>query len=276
MIFNPTSQTISPDAPPDQPQFGIFNLVGGGQHFIYVTRQRYDECALLANDLQPSNNPTTKFNPLSLVTWAAFPTNAVGDGNNLLSVADGIIPNELKFKLRVTNPFGFATEIDEEGTSSNNKYDGAKIGGYPAFEFKIEGAASRALEANEYEGALENVNVVPNPYYAYSAYERSEFDNTIKITNLPPRADITIYSLDGKFIRTFLRDEQDMIKSSGFPVQTQQGFPDVSWDLKNDKGVPVASGVYLIHVRAEFDDGSMEERVIKWFGVGRKFDPSNL
>jgi hypothetical protein len=59
-------------------------------------------------------------------------------------------------------------------------------------------------------------------------------------------------------------------------VQTQQGFPDVSWDLKNDKGVPVASGVYLIHVRAEFDDGSMEERVIKWFGVGRKFDPSNL
>ena len=276
MIFNPTSQTISADAPPDQPQFGIFNLVGGGQHFIYVTRQRYDECALLANDLQPSNNPTTKFNPLSLVTWAAFPTNAVGDGNNLLSVADGIIPNELKFKLRVTNPFGFATEIDEEGTSSNNKYDGAKIGGYPAFEFKIEGAASRALAANEYEGALENVNVVPNPYYAYSAYERSEFDNTIKITNLPPRADITIYSLDGKFIRTFLRDEQDMIKSSSFPVQTQQGFPDVSWDLKNDKGVPVASGVYLIHVRAEFDDGSMEERVIKWFGVGRKFDPSNL
>lgn len=276
MIFNPTSQTITPDAPSDQPQFGIFNLVGGGQHFIYVTRQRYDECALLSNDLQPSNNPTTKFNPLSLVTWTAFPTNAVGENNSLLSVADGIIPNELKFKLRVTNPFGFATEIDEVGSSSNNKYDGAKIGGYPAFEFKIEGAASRALAANEYDGALENVNVVPNPYYAYSAYERSEFDNTVKITNLPPRADITIYSLDGKFIRTFLRDEQDVIKSSDFPVQTQLGFPDVSWDLKNSKGVPVASGVYLIHVRAEFEDGTVEERVIKWFGIGRKFDPSNL
>lgn len=280
MIFNPTSQTIVADQPADQPDFGIFNLVGGGQHFVYVTRQRYDECALLHNDLQPSNNPTTKFNPLSLVTWAAFPLNSAGEGNGLLPVSDGIVPNDVTVKLRVTNPFGFATEIDEVGTNSNNKYDGAKIGGFPAFEFKIEGAASRALAANEYEGALKNVNVVPNPYYAYSAYERSEFDNTIKITNLPPRADISIFSIDGKFIRSFLRDEQDMAKPSGFPVQTQQGFPDVSWDLKNSKGVPVASGVYLIHVRAEIEalDGStqVEERVIKWFGIGRKFDPSNL
>lgn len=280
MIFNPTNQTIVPDAPDNQADFGIFNLVGGGQHFIYVTRQKYDGCELLWNDLQPSGNPAVKFNPLSLVTWTAFPLNSVGETNALLSVADGIIPNDIKFKLRVTNPFGFATEIDEVGNGDNDKYDGVKVGGFPTFEFKIEGAASRALAANEYEGALENVNVVPNPYYAYSAYEKSEFDNTIKITNLPPRADITIFSLDGKFIRTFLRDEQDVIKEAGFPVQTQQGFPDVSWDLKNSKGVPVASGVYLIHVRAEIEgpDGQVqvEERVIKWFGVGRKFDPSNL
>lgn len=280
MIFNPTSQVVSIGVPEGQPGFGPFNLVGGGQHFIYVTRQRYDACALLANDLQPSNNPTTKFNPLSLITWAAFPLNAVGEtpsgeSNALLSVADGLVPNELTIKMRVSNPFGFATVIDEEGTTSNNKYDGAKVGGFPAFEFTIENAASQALTVDQYEGALENVNVVPNPYYAYSAYERSEFDNTVKITNLPARADITIYSLDGKFIRTFLRDEQPVNKPNGSPVSTQQGFPDVSWDLKNSKGVPVASGVYLIHVRAEIE-GVFEERVIKWFGVGRKFDPSNL
>ena len=278
MLFNPTSELFAADAPEAQGQFSVFNLVGGGQHFIYVTRQRYDECALLAEDLQPSNNPTTKFNPLSLITWTAFPTNTPStddNDNSLLSQANGVIPNDATIKLRVTNPFGFASVIDEEGSSTNNKYDGAKVGGYPTFEFTIEGASARALAANEYEGALENVNVVPNPYYAYSAYERSEFDNTIKITNLPPRADITIFSLDGKFIRSFLRDEQDVIKTDGFPVQTQQGFPDVSWDLKNNKGVPVASGVYLIHVRAEIE-GQIEERVIKWFGVGRKFDPSNL
>ncbi len=279
MIFNPTSQFITPDSPESQPDFGIFNLVGGGQHFVYVTRQKYDGCELLFGDLQPSNNPSVKFNGLSLVTWSAFPINSVGENNALLSVADGIIPNDLTIKLRVSNPFGFASEVDQIGDGDNDKYDGAKIGGYPTFEFEIDGASARALAANEYEGALENVNVVPNPYYAYSAYERSEFDNTVKITNLPARADITIYSLDGKFIRTFLRDEQDIIKSSDFPVQTQLGFPDVSWDLKNNKGVPVASGVYLIHVRAEIEvDGQVqiEERVIKWFGIGRKFDPSSL
>ena len=31
--------------------------------------------------------------------------------------------------------------------------------------------------------ALEMINVVPNPYYAYSSYEKSQLDNRIKITN---------------------------------------------------------------------------------------------
>jgi len=94
MIFNPTSEFITGDAPETQAGFGIFNLVGGGQHFVYVTRQRYDECALLAQDLQPSNNPTTKFNPLSLITWSSFAMNAPGEGNVLLS---------LKVPIAITN-----------------------------------------------------------------------------------------------------------------------------------------------------------------------------
>ena len=48
--------------------------------------------------------------------------------------------------------------------------------------------------------------------------------------------------------------------------------PALEWDLKNSKGIPVASGVYLIHINAE----GLGERVIKWFGVARKFDPSGL
>jgi hypothetical protein len=144
----------------------------------------------------------------------------------------------------------------------------------PVYEFEISNKAAENIEPEEYEGALANVNVVPNPYYAYSAYENSALVNTIKITNLPDRAIVTIYTLDGKFIRQFNRDESPMIKSDPFVATTSsQTRPALEWDLKNNKNIPIASGVYLIHVVAP-DLG--EERVLKWFGVNRQFDPTGL
>jgi hypothetical protein len=36
----------------------------------------------------------------------------------------------------------------------------------------------------------------------------------------------------------------------------------VDWDLKNQAGIPIASGVYIIHVEVP----DMGEVVLKWFG----------
>ncbi|MEO0341336.1 MAG: hypothetical protein AAF242_19265, partial [Bacteroidota bacterium] len=55
-------------------------------------------------------------------------------------------------------------------------------------------------------------------------------------------------------------------------INRQQISPALEWDMRNSKGIPIASGVYLIHV----DAGELGERTIKWFGVNRKFDPSGL
>jgi hypothetical protein len=96
----------------------------------------------------------------------------------------------------------------------------------------------------------------------------------VKITNLPQRAEITIYSLDGKFIRKYSRDERPLINSTNNPANaTNQEYPDLEWDMKNFQGIPIASGVYLIHVVAP-ELG--EERTLKWFGINRKFDPTGL
>ncbi|MBK8632349.1 MAG: hypothetical protein IPN72_01805 [Saprospiraceae bacterium] len=130
------------------------------------------------------------------------------------------------------------------------------------------------MQQEEYEGALANVRAVPNPYYAYSAYESNQFANTIKITNLPERAIVTIYSLDGKFIRKFNREERPSNKAGSNPANGQSQInASIEWDMKNAVGIPVSSGVYLIHVLAP-ELG--EERTIKWFGVNRKFDPTGL
>ena len=60
--------------------------------------------------------------------------------------------------------------------------------------------------------------------------------------------------------------------ASEAPVLQDQITPAIEWDLNNNKGIPVASGVYLIHIEAE----GLGERVIKWFGVARQFDPTGL
>ena len=41
-----------------------------------------------------------------------------------------------------------------------------------------------------------------------------------------------------------------------------------AWDLKNHAGIPIAGGIYLIHVKAN----GIGEKVIKWFGALRPVD----
>ena len=117
------------------------------------------------------------------------------------------------------------------------------------------------------------INVVPNPYYGFSNYDSNNFNNTIKITNLPATCVVSIYSLDGKFIKRFNRAERYTTPSgTNRGLQSAQYAPDVEWDMKNSQNIPVAGGVYLIHVEAE----GLGERVIKWFGTNRQFDATGL
>ena len=82
---------------------------------------------------------------------------------------------------------------------------------------------------------------------------------------------VTIFSLDGKFIRQYNRDEGPA-DPKGYGIRQTQITPDLEWDLKNSKGIPIASGVYLIHIKAD----GIGERTVKWFGINRKFDPTGL
>jgi hypothetical protein len=82
-------------------------------------------------------------------------------------------------------------------------------------------------------------------------------DNRIKITNLPVKCTVRIYTAGGILVRTISKDND-------------KTFTD--WDLKNDVGVPIASGVYIIHVNAP----GIGEKTIKWFGSLRPIDVNNF
>lgn len=267
MIFNPSSRLISGQGVGSPAQLPLIQ-VAGGQHFIYVTRQKYDECAQLATRLKKGSSSFVKRDPLGAITWTCIPLSSATFP--MKSIEEGLIPNELTVKLRVNNGYN-----KERKLVDINKFKTCDTeANLPSYEFEIRGKQKAALTKEEYAGALANVNVVPNPYYAYSAYETSQFTNVVKITNLPERATLTIYSLDGKFIRKFERSERIGVNGGNNPANANaQVNPDLVWDMKNFQGIPIASGVYLIHIAAP-ELG--EERTIKWFGINRKFDPTGL
>lgn len=104
------------------------------------------------------------------------------------------------------------------------------------------------------KSALDLIQVVPNPYYASSAYETNQVDNRVKIVNLPDVCTISIYTLSGTLIRRFEKGTSDRTS--------------IDWDLKNFRNIPISSGLYIIHVKVP----GVGERIIKWFGVMRPID----
>ena len=129
--------------------------------------------------------------------------------------------------------------------------------GLPLYTFGTDGFATVNNDAATAESSLDLINVVPNPYYAFSAYETSRLDNRIKFINLPQACTISIYSVNGTLVRKFRKDN---------------GLTYLDWDLKNASNIPIAGGVYICHV----DVPGVGERVIKWFGVMRPIDLQNF
>jgi flagellar hook assembly protein FlgD len=125
------------------------------------------------------------------------------------------------------------------------------------YEFDMSGFDVITNNGTAMDSALILINVVPNPYYAYSEYETGKLDSRVKITNLPEECTISIYNLSGTLMRRF---EKAGEKTS------------LDWDLKNQVDIPVAGGVYLIHVEVP----DVGERTLKWFGVMRPTDLNGL
>ncbi len=285
MMFNPSSDFFV-KYPGDFSIQGIYpwNWVMGGHHMVYVTNTKYDECEKLREYFKVGANALKNRQGLLTLTWAGVVMSRPDeDGKGtLLSYQDGLIPNEARVQLRVNNPYQVPSYYTYKRTNSGSKVDTldyrflrGERKGYGTYLFDFKGKNPGDVEDLEADNPLSGVNVVPNPYYAYSEYETSQFDKKVKITNLPGKCNVTIYSIDGKFIRHFDKDEigsdyRVKGKESGKDGQIN---PDLVWDMKNHKGIPVASGVYLIHISSPELNA---ERTIKWFGANREFDPTGL
>jgi len=88
---------------------------------------------------------------------------------------------------------------------------------------------------------LERIHTVPDPFYVSNALQASPSERVLKFVNLPERAMIRIYSLNGVLVDVLEHRDPGL---SG----------EATWDVRNRNGRLVASGVYFYHV--ETPDGA--------------------
>lgn len=150
-----------------------------------------------------------------------------------------------------------ALNIQNGDTVNNlvfNPLKSSSNGGRPVYSFSTRDYATDTNKADVLEDALKLINVVPNPYYAYSEYETDKVDNRIKIINLPQKCNISIYTTNGNLVRKLTKDDPTISS--------------LEWDLKNSVRIPIASGMYIIHVEVP----DVGERTLKWMGIMRPVD----
>ena len=244
MKWNPTSTVYNDN--------GTYPALGG-KHYIYIfgnnwggvnkLRQgfRYlgeddNEYTNWLAELNSSSN-TTRRRAWDNCTWI-IPSYMAGGFN----MDNGTPPTEVKFTVNVKR--AYTTRLAEGQTATNNER--------PKYTFNT---ADIAPTVNNEEGikSLDLANVVPNPYRVYSQYETSPIDSRVKITNLPPEATISIYDMAGNFVRRFNKSDE---------------LTWVDWDLKNQSSVPIASGLYLIHIKTK----DLGEKIIRWYGIMHEID----
>jgi hypothetical protein len=238
-------------------------IYAGGQHWIYVfknsqyeegTENRmpaYDGGNYLWENLENNPSTTNVRRVFRACTWVG--SSLLNDDYEMLSPQEGLIPNDVRIRLRIAKAY--------EKYSPNNidaeNYDGAENFNNPLYTFSTRDVATLTQQDTILSSILDDINVVPNPYYAFSQYETSKLDNRVKITNLPEVCTVRIFNLQGTLVRTFMKAD---------PLTS------LDWDLKNERNVPIAGGVYIIHI----DVPGAGEKTLKWFGIMRPTDLDNF
>ena len=249
MVWNPTDRLTS--------SLGI--PIMGGMHAIYVFSYQqktinnfssgYDFPAYIPGEAAELsthhlyqkmlsveiNNVTAKREVYGSLSWIAYP---------LLQTDETLLSNDVRIKLRINKEY--------KNFVASNENEGRPMYGWDMTSVKTVTNSRDALA-----DALKLINVVPNPYNAFSEYETSKLDNRVKITNLPEQCLIRIFTTQGKLVKSIRKDNP---------------FTFQDWTLTNHANVPVSSGVYLIHVEVP----GVGEKVLKLFVAMRQVDLQNL
>lgn len=110
------------------------------------------------------------------------------------------------------------------------KYANPLQPGKDKFTFSTQKSTFNAASA---KNDVEKINVFPNPYYGVNSEELNKYNRFVTFNHLPANATIRIFNLAGIQVKS-------IVKSGGDQFQR--------WDLANQAGLPVASGLYIAYI----------------------------
>ncbi len=87
---------------------------------------------------------------------------------------------------------------------------------------------------------IEDINVFPNPYYGINPEEINKYNRFVTFSHLPYFAKIRIFNLAGVLVQTIEKEDDGQFER---------------WDLANEEGLPVASGLYIAYLELRTVDG---------------------
>lgn len=80
---------------------------------------------------------------------------------------------------------------------------------------------------------VDKINVFPNPYYGVNTEELNKYNRFVTFSHLPAKATVRIFNLAGVLVKTIEKDDPGQF---------------LRWDLQNNSGLPVASGLYIAYI----------------------------
>ena len=240
----------------------------GSRNFVLVMNTPYDEAKACEKSIDSIYTSITGLNPTleAYRKWSVqniMYAGLLGRGIDFLNSKEHtMLLTDVRCKLRVDK--GFAAYGSAASEFEAN----------PFYRFVIDNVNIR--NNNEVgKSALDLIRVVPNPYFSQSLYENSQIDNRVKIVNLPTQCVVSIFNLSGTLVRQYNFDQSSTpaysANAKGENVYSSRGVnyqTFLDWDLKNQNGIPIASGVYIVHIKSD----KLGEKTIKWFGVLRPID----
>ncbi len=262
MKWNPDSVVVVADASGGSGASQIFGIssVFGGKHYIYVFAHNNNQANKKYN-IPFYDKDSTAYNILTTITPATLAkSNVLGDimwaGIPLLKQGHSLLECDATIHLRVAKPY----DTNYGSSTVNSKIMGSTWnnptnpnGNLPTYGFSTNGIAVDTMNTGAAKSALNLINIVPNPYYAYSSYENNRLDNRVRITNLPPVCTISIFSLNGTLIDVINKNDPSTF---------------IDWNLENQYNIPISSGMYIIHIAVP----NVGQVTLKWFGVMRPTD----
>lgn len=109
-------------------------------------------------------------------------------------------------------------------------YSAPRTGPSDVFQFTIPAPLTSPAQT---KASVNLIGVYPNPYYGARSPSTAGEDRRVTFTNLPPRATLRIYNLVGHLVRTLEKNDVSQF---------------LEWNLQNDSGWLVASGMYIVHI----------------------------